>query len=181
MAASTYPAEFVAEHRLADGRTVAIRPVRSDDAGRMRDFLDALSDDSRYMRFQKTIHVPSDKLVHFLTDIDYDRHVALVCTSGQGDSERIVGEARYIAMPVGASCEFGVMVDDGWRRSGIAGVLMNALIRAARDRGFAEMEGFVLVTNAPMLRFARALGFEVEEMPDERTVVRVVRKLRERA
>lgn len=181
MQTSKYPAELVAEHRLGDGRTVTIRPVRPDDAGRMRAFLDATSEDSRYMRFQKSIPVPSGKLVHFLTNIDYDRHVALVCTAGQGDAEAIVGEARYIAMPAGATCEFGVMVDDGWRRSGIAGMLMGTLIRAARERGFAEMEGFVLVTNAPMLRFARALGFEVEAMPDERTLVRVVRDLRHRS
>lgn len=178
MAAASYPAELVAEHRLGDGRTVTIRPVRPDDVGRIRAFLGATSAESRYKRFQKWIRAPSDNLVQFLTAIDHDRHVALVCATAAGADEQIVGEARYIAEPDGTTCEFGVMIADAWRRSGIAGMLMESLMRAARDRGFETMEGFVLARNAAMLRFAHALGFDVEPIADDLEVVRVVRHLR---
>jgi L-amino acid N-acyltransferase YncA len=55
---------------------------------------------------------------------------------------------------------------------------MEALIAAARARGLETMEGFVLSTNRAMLRFACALGFELETQPYEPTLVRVVKKLR---
>ncbi len=39
------------------------------------------------------------------------------------------------------------------------------------------MEGRVLRENRGMLEFVRALGFEVEPMPEEPTLMRVARKL----
>jgi acetyltransferase len=172
-----YPSRLVREHRLIDGRTVTVRPVRADDAPLVRDFLNALSGESRYMRFQKWVRAPSDKLLRFLTDVDYDRHMALVCTA-QGDGrEQIVGEARYVAELSGASCELGIVVADAWHKSGIAGLLMEALIRAARERGLPRMEGFVLAGNAEMLRFVRALGFKAESAPQDRTVMRISKVL----
>jgi len=67
-----YPANLVREHRLAGGRTATIRPIRHDDDARERDFLDHLSQETWYRRFHKFVSAPPDKLVHFLTDIDYD-------------------------------------------------------------------------------------------------------------
>jgi acetyltransferase len=172
-----YPAHLARERRLFDGRAVTIRPVRGDDAAPERAFLERLSPENRYLRFHKWVAAPSDKLVHFLTDIDYDRHMAFVCTFPRDGREELVGEARYVALPEGGRCEFGVMIADQWHKSGIAGLLMEALIRTARERGFAEMEGFVLRTNPDMLRFARALGFRVEPLHDDATTVRIVKKL----
>ena len=79
---------------------------------------------------------------------------------GEGAAAEVAGEARYVVNPDGKSCEFGVMIADAWRKSGVAGLLMEALIRVARERGLASMEGLVL--RYPPLRFARALGFEVQ-------------------
>jgi len=174
-----YPAGLTREHRLFDGRTVTLRPIRPADAALVRDFLNELSGESRYMRFQKWVHAPSDKLVHFLTDVDYNRCMALLCTTQHGDREEVVGEARYAANPDGRTCELGIVIGDAWHKSGIAGLLMEALIHAARERGFARMEGLVLSRNTEMLRFVRALGFEVEPVPEDRTVVRIVKKLRD--
>jgi acetyltransferase len=172
-----YPAHLARERRLFDGRTVTIRPVRSDDGVREHDFFSEMSGESRYLRFHKWVHAPSDKLIHFLTDIDYDRHMAFVCTEMQADGEQLVGEARYVVNPDGKGCEFGVVIADSWHKTGIAGLLMEALIRTARERGLAIMEGIVLTRNAEMIRFARGLGFEVQPVPDDPTTVRIVKKL----
>jgi acetyltransferase len=176
-----YPQQLVREHHLLDGRTVSIRPIRPEDADRVREFLNGLSEESRYMRFQKWVHEPSDKVIRFLTDIDYDRHMALVCTVQEGVRETIVGEARYVSDPSGRSCELGVVIGDAWHKSGVAGLLMDALIQEARKRGLARMEGFVLSRNAEMLRFVRALGFETQPAPQDTSIVRISKKLRENA
>ena len=172
-----YPGHLARTHRLFDGRTVTIRPVRPDDFARERRFLGELSGESLYLRFQKWISAPNEKLAHFLTDIDYDRHMAFVCTAPGGDAEEVVGEARYAVNPDNASCEFGVMIADGWHNTGIAGLLMEAIIGSARSRGLKTMEGQVLSSNATMLRFARGLGFKAEAVPDDLTIRRVVKKL----
>jgi len=172
-----YPSHLVREHLLFDGRTVTIRPIRPDDAPLVREFLDELSGQSKYMRFQKWVHAPSEKLIHFLIDVDYDRHMALVCTAPHGGREEIVGEARYAAAPEGGTCELGIVIGDAWHKSGIAGLLMEALLHAAQERGLARMEGFVLAGNTEMLRFVRALGFETEPVRGDWTLVHISKML----
>jgi acetyltransferase len=174
-----YPAHLVREHHLFDGRTVTVRPIRRDDAPLVREFLSELSGESKYMRFQKWVHAPSDKVIHFLTDVDYDLHMALVCTARHGEREEIVGEARYVSALSGGTCELGIVIADTWHKSGIAGILMEALIHAARERGLARMEGFVLSGNAEMLRFVRALGFRAEPAPQDRTIMRISKLLQD--
>ncbi len=172
-----YPADLVTRKRLRDGREVTIRPVRREDDLAERDFIQRLSGETRYLRFQKWVHSPSDRLIHFLTDVDYDKHLALVCLHERDGGEDVVGEARYVIEPGGESCELGVVIADDWQKSGLAGVLMQALLETARGRGLKRMEGFVLSTNRQMLRFVRALGFRVEPMEEDRTLVRIVKDL----
>jgi acyl carrier protein/GNAT superfamily N-acetyltransferase len=165
------------KHYVVGGARVTIRPIRTDDADRVRGLLQASSDESRYKRFQKWIEAPSNTLVHFLTDLDPRRGVALVASVPVGSGEQIVAEARCLATSDGKSCEVGLLVEDAWQKTGLAGLLMQALIDATRNRGFAAMEGIVLASNASMLRFARALGFEIESVEEDRTTLRIYRRL----
>lgn len=172
-----YPSHLMRRRTLADGRTVTIRPIRADDAPAEREFLDRLSDEAKRMRFMKFVGTIGEQLVRFFTHIDYDRHMAFVCEAQVDGGPRLVGEARYVANPHQRSCEFGVVIADEWHKSGIAGLLMEALIRFAQAHRFETMEGLVLRDNHDMLKFVRALGFEAAAMPDEPTQMRVVRKL----
>jgi acetyltransferase len=176
-AMADYPSHLVREHRLFDGRTVVIRPVRRNDTVLERDFVTGLSGESRYLRFHKWVNAPSDKLIHFLTDVDYERHMALACVAADAGHGKLVGEARYVADRGGKNCEFGIMIADGWHKTGIAGLLMADLIQAARERGLETMEGLVLTRNAAMLRFARGLGFEIEPIAEELATMRIVKRL----
>lgn len=168
--------EPACERRLAGGRLVRIRPICAADAGREREFLSALSGESRYLRFHQWVAAPSDKLVHFLTDIDHDRHVAFVCAAVSPDGEEIVGEGRFIVGPDERGCEFGIVIADQWHKTGIAGLLMAALIRTAKAKGLETMEGEVLRSNTAMLRFARALGFEVSGKDSDAQSVRMIKR-----
>lgn len=173
-----YPLHLVRRRRLADGRTVLIRPIRADDEAAQREFFAGLSDEAKQRRFLKRAEeVLDEALIHFFTHIDYDRHMAFVCEATEDGRGRLVGEARYVANPDARSCEFGVVVADDWHGSGIAGLLMDALIRAAQARGFETMDGLVLRDNHDMLRFVKALGFEAQPEPLEPAHVRVTLKL----
>lgn len=170
---AVYPAQLAASRRLADGKTVLIRPVRPEDEAAEREFFAALSPQTRRLRFQQFTAAITDELMRFYTHIDYDRHMAFVCEA----DGRIVGEARYVANPGTRSCELGIVVADDWHHTGIAQLLIDALMQAAHARGFETLEGLVLAENRDMLDFVRELGFEVEPMPLEPTLVRVVKRL----
>ncbi|MDH3318287.1 MAG: GNAT family N-acetyltransferase [Betaproteobacteria bacterium] len=169
-----FPLHLVRTRKLADGRTVTIRPVRAGDERAEAQFLESLSGESQRLRFLNYVQAPGDRLVHFFTHIDYDRHMAFVCEAEGGE---LVGEARYVANADGRSCEFGVVVADHWRHSGMARLLMDALIRAAQARKLETMEGLVLSDNQDMLKFASALGFELTPDAVKPALVRVTRKL----
>lgn len=158
---------------LADGRSVIIRPVTPKDAAAERRFFALLSSATRRLRFHNRAKAVDDGLIRFYTQIDQDRHVAFVCEHEQ----RIVGDARYVAHPAAPSCEFGIAVADDWHHTGIAQLLMSALIDAARGHGLRAIEGLVLSDNTDMLDFVKSLGFEVLRTPEDVATLRVVKWL----
>ncbi|MCL4758620.1 MAG: GNAT family N-acetyltransferase [Rhodocyclaceae bacterium] len=172
-----YPTALIRQHLLFDGTPVRIRPIRADDAAMEQDFVRHLSADARYARFMGTLkELPAAKL-RYLTDIDYEHHLALIALVEIEGVETEIGVARYVVNPDDTSCEFAVVIDDAWQGSGVAGILMRSLIAAARARGLKTMEGFVLANNHRMLKFARQLGFRREAATDDPGTIHVVRTL----
>lgn len=159
--------------KLADGRSVVIRPVTPGDEAAERAFFARLSPATRRLRFHQWSKSLDDGLIHFYTHIDQDRHVGFVCEH----HGRIVGDARYVEHPATASCEFGIVVADDWHHTGIAQLLMEALTGAARAHAMHTIEGLVLADNTDMLDFVRSLGFEVLQVPEDVATLRVVKWL----
>lgn len=168
-----YPAHLARQRVIRDGRAVIVRPVRTGDEAALRAFFAALSEETRRLRFQHFTGAMTDALMHFYTHIDYDRHMAFVCEADGG----IVGDARYVANPNTRSCELGIVVADDWHHTGVAQLLMHALVRAAQARGFETMEGVVLAENADMLDFVRELSFDARRSDEDPTLVRIAKKL----
>jgi acetyltransferase len=162
---------------LVRGTRVTVRPMSAEDMEREADFVRRLSAEARYNRFMVTVsELPQGKL-NYLTDVDQQRHVALVATVDHAGQDVLVGVARYVVDSTGTGCEFAIAVDDAWQACGLGGILMHALMGVARSRGLATMEGLVLRANTRMLRFARQLGFKRQRNSEDRDTVRVVRAL----
>ena len=160
------------------GETVTVRPIGREDRSLEAEFVRHLSDNARYKRFMLTLRELSPAKLDYLTDVDQVRHVALIATVEREGRTVPVGIVRYVVDAAGTGCEFSVAIDDAWQRSGLAGILMRELMAIARAAGLETMEGIVLAANTAMLHFARQLGFVLERDPDDRTTVRVVRRLR---
>jgi GNAT superfamily N-acetyltransferase/acyl carrier protein len=175
--APAHPSPLPSAQHLLDGTLVTLRPIRPDDIALEAAFVKHLSPVTRYMRFMVTMNELRPEKLHAMTDVDQDRHVALVATAEREGRPVLLGVARYIADDAGSGCEFAVAIDDDWHGSGLAGILMQALIDVARSRGLRTMEGLVLRANTSMLHFARQLGFELRHDPDDHDTVRVLRSL----
>ena len=156
---------------LRDGRSVTLREVRPDDAAAFQAALERLSADTLNSRFFSAIR-PTHAMVERAVTPLAGRERALVAIAGEGAS--IAGGGRCISGADGESCEFAVMIADGWRGAGLASTIMRALIRDARARGLKRMEGYVLTQNKSMLDLARRLHFEVGPS-DEGPSVKLVR------
>lgn len=175
MAIHPYPSHLVRQLQMADGTELTIRPIRPEDAEIEQQFVRALSPRARYFRFMQSLRELTPEMLIRFTQIDYDRELAFIAVVDERGRETEVGVARYTMNPDGRSCEFALVVADAWQRRGIGSRLMDALVAAARERGFHSMEGEVLADNREMLALARNLGFAVQTSPED-TGIRQVHK-----
>ena len=173
--AGPYPAHLARECSTRDGRRVLVRPVKPGDLVAEAEFFSRLSPETRYNRFQQSTAVLDPAHVHAYTHVDYRKHMAFVCEP-LGSPGTVVGDARYFANPDG-SCEFGIAVADDWHHTGVAQLLMYALMAAAKEHGMASLASTVLATNKDMLAFAAELGFSAWPSSQDPRIVRIERAL----
>ncbi len=181
MAIHPYPAHLRRQWAMPDGSVVTVRPVRPEDAGLERAFIASLSPQARRMRFMAGEGEVPPSLVARMTQIDYDREMALVATVVDGGVECQIGSARYARLPDGVSVEFAVVLSDAWQRRGLGRRLMAAIIDSARVGGARSMAGDVYADNTGMLAMMKALGFAILPHPEDASLKRVVLALNEPA
>ena len=162
--------------RTSGGVAYHIRPIRPDDAGRERAFIDGLSPQSRYQRFMHNLREPGEAFVQSLVNVDYRRTMALVAVTGDGVAERIIGVARYAA-DNDETCEFAVAVADDWQCRGIGTTLVRLLFDHAARAGFSTIYGTILADNQRMIELAEWLGLTIDAPQAGETTVRAWRHL----
>ncbi|MFN7780787.1 MAG: GNAT family N-acetyltransferase [Betaproteobacteria bacterium] len=181
LAIHPYPKALARAHRVKTGETVLLRPIRPEDAEAERRFIARLSPETVYMRFHAPLReLTKERLIRY-TQIDYDREMAFVAIdanapTGDGDGE-IRGIARYTKNPDGASCEFGVVVEDAWQGRGLGHALMGALEDCARARGIGEIVGYVLHENDDMAKLMAARMYAPRRDEDDPGVLRFAKRL----
>jgi acyl-CoA synthetase (NDP forming)/RimJ/RimL family protein N-acetyltransferase len=161
-----YPAEWDADVVLSDGGTVRIRPIRPDDAGRIVAFHSLQSPESIYFRYFSPHPRLTDEEVHHLTHVDYVDRMAFVVLH----DDAMVGVARYDRWPLRSEAEIAFFVDDRHRGRGIATVLLEYLVVAARRAGISSFTATVLPSNRRMTSVFRKAGFELRSTFDEGVV-----------
>lgn len=145
---------------LPAGTEVTFRMMSPDDADIERQFITALSDRSRYLRFFSGMREVPNYLLKQLVEPHFPVSYALIATVPDGAGEKQIGVARYAPTDREGVAEFAVVVADTWQGFGVASQLLRGVMTAATVAGIRRVEGLVLRENVPMLRLARKLGFE---------------------
>jgi len=157
------PAADAVRHvwKAKDGTLVLLRAIEPGDFEIERDFVNALSRSTRYMRLMSG-RQPSLDEIHRWTHIDRQREGAIVAVVSIDGREQQIGVARY-AMEAGqhevAECAIGI--SDAWHGQGLASQLLGSLIDLARRSGLKRLYGQTLAENTAMVRLARRWGFQV--------------------
>jgi acetyltransferase len=178
LAIAPYPRALTRQTTIDDGTSVLVRALRAEDGALEQQFLSGLSFRTKYLRFMYGVGEPSQRMLAKLTQLDYDRELALLALIGPGRGE-LTGVARYVADADRKNCEFAVVVADTHQRRGIGLLLMSTLIDAAREAGFERIYGDVLAGNEGMLGIAARLGFSATTHPADPSLYRVERALRQ--
>jgi len=133
---------------LADGTTIEIRPARGADFGAVRDMHAAMSPDNTYLRFFCMSRTAGEREARRICREPADDHGALL---GWLDGE-LVGVASYEARTSAGTAEIAFAVADHVHHRGVATLLLEHLVSAARGRGLRTFTACVLAENEAMLR-----------------------------
>jgi GNAT superfamily N-acetyltransferase len=156
---------YGAPDRLRDGTPVFVRAIQPDDKQRLSEFHGRLSPDSVYLRYFEYKPSLSPRDLAYLTELDFDRRVALVATLAPEPLAPLVGVARYDVLPIRDGqpirAELGIVVEDQYQNRGIGTVLLKHLLRIAHDQKIAEITAEVLPQNTRMVELVAGAGVPV--------------------
>jgi len=157
----TYPEELEKYDTLRDGTEIFFRPVKPTDDTALSEMLYSLSEESVRTRYMThTIAFPH-KDVQQLTNIDYQRDIAIVGVVPGVSGEEIVAIAQYFLDPKTHAAEVAFIVQDEWQQKGMGTFLLNYLTEIARQRGVKRFYAKVLPSNRPMLAVFYNSGYKV--------------------
>jgi acetyltransferase len=172
LAIRPYPKNLEEIITLSDETELILRPIRPEDGPAFQEFYTRLSPEEIRFRFLHPIKSLSPSLSARLTQIDYDREMALVLTWNSGGPE-ILGVVRITADPNIGNAEFAIVIRRDMTGQGLGPMLLKRIIDYSKSRGIKYIYGEVLSDNRSMLRLADAFGFKKRPVPDDPGVMHV--------
>jgi acetyltransferase len=163
-----YPSDLARSLELG-GESLQLRPVRPDDAARLQDLVARTDAEDVRLRFRSGLARLPDVWAARLSQIDYDREMALAAFDAGGD---ILGVVRLAGDPEGETAEFALLVRSDHQHRGLGRALMQALIDYAKARSYRQLWGSIACDNARMTGLARDLGFVRTADPADAALVR---------
>src|SRR5262249_22280504 len=131
LAVLPYPNRLERDLTLRDGTTLRLRPIRPEDAAATTQLFAHLSPEDLRSRFFVAMKALPPALLARLTQIDYDREMALVAQDPA--SGALSGVVRLSADPDNLRAEYAVVVRSDWKGRGLGYALMGAIIDYARE------------------------------------------------
>ncbi|GAA2244337.1 MULTISPECIES: bifunctional acetate--CoA ligase family protein/GNAT family N-acetyltransferase [Kitasatospora] len=158
MSTAQHPPRSV-EALLADGTTVSIRPLGpSDHAAVLGLHAERMSDDSRRLRFFGASRRAPQLAAERLSGPPRPELLALGAWAGG----ELVGEADCETVPGHPeAAELALAVADDWHHRGVATLLLEHLVHAARQNGIHTFEADTLADNRAVHRVFSDLGLPV--------------------
>ncbi|MBC8748422.1 MULTISPECIES: bifunctional acetate--CoA ligase family protein/GNAT family N-acetyltransferase [Paraburkholderia] len=149
------------------GMRVTVRPIRPEDENAHRDFAQAMTPEDLRLRFFGAVGAFDHSQLARMTQIDYDREMALIATVDNEDGvAQTLGVVRAVADPDNETAEFAVTVRSDQKGRRLGQLLMQRIIAYARARDTHWLVGEALRENTAMIALARASGFTITRTDD---------------
>ncbi|MGW4896505.1 bifunctional acetate--CoA ligase family protein/GNAT family N-acetyltransferase [Kitasatospora sp. NPDC004240] len=157
-----YPQHWEADILLRDGGTARIRPITPEDAQRLVEFYEQVSDQSKYFRFFAPYPRLSDKDVRRFTHHDFVNRVGLAVVV----RDHFIATVRYDRIDAegrpsdtGTDAEVAFLVQDAHQGRGVASALLEHIAAVAQERGIRRFQAEVLPENRKMVKVFTDAGY----------------------
>lgn len=147
---------------LRDGTRVALRPVVAEDARRVAEGFQALSEASRRFRFLAPLSHLSEAQLRYLTDVDHVDHVAWGALDLDALDTPGFGIGRFIRLQGEPdAAEFSLTIIDAAQGRGLGALLLAILYVLAPTLDVRVLRGLVARDNERMVRWLQRLGADL--------------------
>ncbi|MBB5422798.1 acetyltransferase [Paraburkholderia sp. JPY158] len=149
------------------GMRITVRPIRPEDENAHREFVNAMTPEDLRLRFFGAVGSFEHSQLARMTQIDYDREMALIATVDNEDGvAQTLGVVRAVADPDNETAEFAVTVRSDQKGRRLGQLLMQRIIAYARARDTHWLIGEALRENTAMIALAKASGFTITRTED---------------
>ncbi len=176
LAIRPYPQQLEFEIRTPEGQSYRVHPIKPEDEPALRRFADEVDTSDLWHAFFSPLRDRTHETAARLSQIDYDREMTLIAWDG----ERVAGLARSTADPTFENAECAVIIRRDLREKGLAGQLIEALLRAIATQGIRQAVLVFPADLARMINLSADLGFTVAKSPADPSQVRATKALRQR-
>lgn len=139
---------------LTDGTIVLVRPAYAEDEARVRAMHEAMSPESRRMRFFSVSTDTISELSHRICTAPSRGHQALLAVL----DDEVIGVASYDTIGQSDAAEVALAVADPFHGKGVGTLLLEHLASRARRNGITTFHADVLSENHEMLRVFSDIG-----------------------
>lgn len=151
---------------LYDGRTVLVRPIRSEDEALYADFFAVETADDLRLRFFGPVKRRDHAFFSRFTQIDYAKAMAFIAIDECSGEMLGVVRLHDDADANDGSAEFAIIVRSDRKSCGLGWQLMQLIVAYARAKGLRAIKGQVLHQNRAMLDMCKEFGFAISSDPD---------------
>ncbi|MBK0033873.1 bifunctional acetate--CoA ligase family protein/GNAT family N-acetyltransferase [Erwinia sp. S43] len=147
---------------LKNGQECLFRPILPEDEPLLQQFIAQVTKEDLYYRYFSEINEFTHDDLANMTQIDYDREMAIVAIRQHNGLDEIIGVTRAISDADNIDAEFSVLVRSDLKGLGLGRRLLEKMIVYTRDHGLQQLNGITMPRNQGMLALARKLGFVVD-------------------
>ncbi|WP_130831236.1 bifunctional acetate--CoA ligase family protein/GNAT family N-acetyltransferase [[Erwinia] mediterraneensis] len=167
LAIRPYPHQLEQQVQLKDGQHCLFRPILPEDEPLLRAFIARVTKEDLYYRYFSEINEFTHEDLANMTQIDYDREMAIVAVRDCAGEPEIIGVTRAISDADNTDAEFSVLVRSDLKGIGLGRRLLEKMIHYTREHGLQQLNGITMPHNRGMITLARKLNFNVDIQLDE--------------
>jgi len=157
-----YPKKFEIDHGFSGGLKIHFRPIQPPDENLLKELFYSHTPSTIYQRyFGQISHLSHDTLQQMVT-LDYRDAMAIVGEIPHEGRKRFIAVGRYYRNMATDYAEVAIVVQENFRRHGIAIFLLRHLAKIAEQQGIIGFTADVLSDNSAMLDAFRRIAPSLE-------------------
>ena len=159
--------------RLADGTELVVRPIVPGDASLLVSGVDGFSAETMRRRFLAPRGRLSVAELHYLTDVDFIDHHAVVAVH-RHEPRRLAAVARWVRLHDDpAAAEMAIVIADDLQGKGLGTALGGVLAEAALTHGVKRFTATMLAENVAARKLFERISHELHTEVDHGTIALV--------